>query len=306
MLNPFHGVVNVVEVAGADAVSRDGHNWTLYIQGELEYERSDGGRLVPVQTPDVKFANWSAERGLRRAPVRFTTDYARLAALGGELLAAVKASAGAVPFPLTDRYELWLLQAADAAPLALLDSACDAPPADNRPSTRWRAGSRCEQAFRHGPAAGERLGRLVNGAAGSAARAQWFVRAADGGGLGLAGAGLPAELHGRHLPATAFPERLLRADWPEPADALLVEEFLAWQAPWLLQLQQLAVATRRDLERQACGRAAALAAAYRLLPTVVDRGRVTAALVEARLRAAAKTDERPPPVDEPLMPFISE
>jgi hypothetical protein len=305
MLNPFHGIVNVVEIPGADAVSRDGRDWTLYIQGELEYERTDSGRLVPVPTPDTKFGIWSAERGLKRAPVRFATDYPRLAAIGSQLLAAVKANAGAVPFALCDRYELWLLHGAEAVPLALLDSACDAPAAADRPPTRWRAGSRCEQAFRHGAAAGERLTRLVNGAAGSPARAQWFVRAAGGGGLGLAGAGIPAPLHGRRLPAAAFPERLLRVDWPEPDDAALVEAFLAWQAPWLLQLQHLAVATRSDLERHACVHAPALAAAYRLLPTVVDRGRVTAALVEARLRAAIG-DERPPPADEPLMPFVSE
>ena len=29
MLNRFHGIVNVAEIAGADAVWRDGVDWTL-------------------------------------------------------------------------------------------------------------------------------------------------------------------------------------------------------------------------------------------------------------------------------------
>jgi hypothetical protein len=41
MLNPDHGMVNVVELTGADAVSRDCVNWTLYIQGGSE-EAADG------------------------------------------------------------------------------------------------------------------------------------------------------------------------------------------------------------------------------------------------------------------------
>jgi hypothetical protein len=121
MLNPFHGVVNVVEISGADAVSRDGRIWTLYVHGERATLEDDP--WTGVQTPDTKFGIWSASDGLRRAPVRSSADYATLQSRGLQLLAAVEHNSRRLPFPLVDRHELWLLDAKTRLPLALLQSA---------------------------------------------------------------------------------------------------------------------------------------------------------------------------------------
>ncbi len=70
MLNPYHGIVNVVEITGVDAVCRDGVNWMLYIQGVTEIERWDDGAERKVSLPDIKFGTWSRTAGLKRAAER--------------------------------------------------------------------------------------------------------------------------------------------------------------------------------------------------------------------------------------------
>jgi len=289
MLNPYHGIVNVVEIPGADAVTRDGRHWALYIQGGRERERMADGSELEVPLPDIKFGTWDARRGLQRAPVRYVTDYEQLDALGSLLLEQVKAAAARLPFPAADRYERWLLHADDGAPLALLESACDGPDGNADGPLRWNPGQAARSGFDPGPALGgtrlrdnaaEELARRVNGAAGRRPVAAWYRRAGNGGGECLDGTG-------PELGKAAFPPLLLREHWPSGEDAALAAAYLDWQAPWLLALQDLAEATRRRLERQARARALLLDQLYPTYPRILDTDGLKAARVEARLRRSA-------------------
>ncbi len=310
MLNPYHGIVNVVETADADAVSRDGINWELYVHGGFETAEVDG-ELRRVELPDVKFGSWSASAGLRRAPARLTMDYAALDAAGSYLLAAVKRHADGVPFPLRDRFELWLLDGEDW-PLVLLASAVRPEARELPPLPRWRPGQVARGKFQPGQdAAAARLAERVASTAGATPRAQWFRREEDGRGIGLDGFDLEPELEGRWLAANAFPELLLRERWADPEDSSLASAFLDWQAPVLLQLQHLAPATRARLERAARRWARAVAKYHRLYPETVEEEQLAAALVEARLRDAARhpedAEEEPPLCpDALLLPFGNE
>ena len=152
MLNPYHGIVNVVEIEGADAVCRDGITWTLYIQGEREREQFDDGSVHEVQLPDIKFGTWSKPGGLRRAPVRYVTDYDHLDMIGSRLLSAVKSRADRLPFDQQDRYELWLLDRNEARPLALLQSACSESATHRIETVRWNPGETARGSFRCKPA----------------------------------------------------------------------------------------------------------------------------------------------------------
>jgi hypothetical protein len=89
MLNPYRGIVKVVAISGAVAVSRYRVAWSLYIQGGTEREIFADGSVHTVSLPDVRFGPWSERSGLRRAPVRFVTEYEQIDRLGGQLLAAV-------------------------------------------------------------------------------------------------------------------------------------------------------------------------------------------------------------------------
>lgn len=315
MLNPFHGIASLVETACADAVSRDGLNWTLYIQGERSLERCDDGISRSVQTPDIKYGTWSPKQGLLRAPVRSTADYAQVEQEGSGLLRAIESSLARLPFPLTDSYELWLLDGETDLPLALIDSACPLEELGREREPRWNPGFQARQCF-DSPSLGrqpevaqkmahaEVLARVVANASGPRPRAQWFERKTDGSGVGLEGIALPPHLRGRRLNPGCFPELLLSEDWSSPWIKALVADFLAWQSPWLLLLQHLEPATRTRLEGLAAGRAQEIARQYRLYPEVVNPKGLTAALVEVRLRAASATESPRP--EEELSPFYLE
>ena len=304
MLNPFHGVVNSITVPGAGAESQDGVHWLLYVEGE---PLGDG---LPV--PDIKYGSWSRAGGLKRAPVPPIPDYRPVETAGHHLLQAVQTHLEEVPFPLVDRLELWLLEAGTDAPLALLTSARDGDPLEELVPPHWRAGQLARAHFRRAgspqgdeSAPSEQVSRLVNTAAGEPARAQWFRRETKQA-IGLAGPNIDRNLDGRALPDSAFPPLLVRRRWSDAEATELVGAFLAWQAPYLLQLPNLDPGLRADLERAACSRPGVLAERYRLYPAFVDRDGVMSALVAERLRAAAGDENADQSAPLPLAPFFNE
>jgi hypothetical protein len=132
--------------------------------------------------------------------------------------------------------------------------------------------------------AGEYLTRYINKRSGEPPRAQWFRRKPNGSGEGLSGINLEPRLQYRHLPDTAFPAYFLREDDSSAPHRQLIEDFLAWQAPCLLLLQNLNAPARRDLERLATSRALSVDKLYRLYPAILDEAAIKAARVEATLR----------------------
>jgi hypothetical protein len=200
-----------------------------------------------------------------------------------------------VPFPLTDAFELWLLDSNDR-PLALLHSAVREEDLELDCHIDWRAGQECRRKF-HSEAmqalerdaeaptsAGEYLTRHINARAGRSPRAQWFRRTPDNRGEGLQGINLAPQLCGRSLAAEAFPRYFLREDDSSAPHRRLIQDFIAWQAPWLLLLQHLNLTTRSRLERLARARALTVDKHYALLPEIVDADTLNIARVEAALR----------------------
>ena len=112
MLNPYRGVMQVVETDDADAVSCDGVRWTLYVHGERFKAQLDDGHWYDVETPEIKFGTWSAESGLKRSPVRNVVDYEFVDHIGQHLIDTLRIHNATIPFPLRDHYELWLLDSA--------------------------------------------------------------------------------------------------------------------------------------------------------------------------------------------------
>lgn len=316
LVNPFRGILSVVETDDADAVSSDGMHWALYVHGEIEDVRMSDGTLRDVALPDIKFGDWSIETGLKRAPVRNAADMNRIDAIGSHLLEAVKHAAAQLPFPLCDRDELWLLDRWDR-PLALLGVAVDEDARDTPQTLAWHPGELAKTQFSStrmpegsSHSAGGLVEELVNAACGERPRAQWFWRSDDGSGIGQEGVAIDLSIVGRILTATEFPPLLLSTAWATADEQALLNDFLAWQAPWLLQLQHLDREQRAQLERLAVRRAGEVAKCHRLYPEVIDVDCITAARVEARLRGdgdapsaeAANVDA----VDVTLIPFYRE
>lgn len=318
LVNPFRGILSVVETEDADAVSSDGVHWALYIHGDTEDVRMSDGSLRDVVLPDIKFGDWSAKDGLKRAPVRNVADMNRIDAIGSHLLEAVKRATSRLPFPLRDQDEFWLLDM-QARPLALLHVAAIEGERETPRALAWRPGELAKTQFtstsplleQHpGMNAGTLVETLINGAAGAQPRAQWFWRSSDGSGIGQDGVNIDTRIIGRTLSAAEFPALLLATAWAAAEERALLEEFLAWQAPWLLQLQHLGRDLRAQLEQSAVRRTGEVAKYHRLYPEVIDADRLTAARVEAQLRGAADNplaaEQDAYAVDTTLIPYYRE
>jgi hypothetical protein len=57
LLNPFRGVMNIIEFQGAEAVTTDGIHWDIYVRDlELVQDIQHNAR---IQTSDIRYGHWS-------------------------------------------------------------------------------------------------------------------------------------------------------------------------------------------------------------------------------------------------------
>jgi hypothetical protein len=291
LLNPFRGVMNIIEYQGAEAVTTDGLHWDIYVRDTgLVQDIADPLR---VQVSDIRYGHWSAKGGLKRGALYPSEDFKVLEHLGALVYEDLLQQHGRVPFPLRDAYELWLLDR-DDLPLALLGSVVREGEMETNVPIDWRAGQECRRRFRsaaledldHHPAsAGGYLTEYINRLAGERPRAQWFLRQADGSGTGLAALPSGDVPSGRHLPAQAFPVFFLREADHNQVHNRLIQDFIAWQAPWLLLLHSLPDPQRSTFEQLAREQAVHMERQHRLYPRVLDPEILAAARVEAALRS---------------------
>ncbi len=307
MLNPFRGVMNVIDTGEADAVSTDGKIWTLYLRdSNLQNIANDGD--MNIEVPDIRFGIWSAETGLKRCPLLNTMNYDAIQTAGLTLLDSVKYHAKDVPFNLADHYELWLLDKYMDLPLALLHSECFKSELSEPEHRPWTTGMLCRQNFQspylhknhpdndsqennfhnnHSVNHAQWLTEQINSAAGNQPKVQWFLRDRDRNGLGLKCSSTHPQLEGRTLPKHFFPKLLINHDWVNQTVNSVVKDYLGWHAPWLLLLQHFGDATRSLLEKMACKQQAlAVDAQQQLYPKIINEKAMKAARVEATMRKA--------------------
>ena len=312
MLNPFRGIVSCIRYESADAVTADGEQWDIYVSNEaLLSGFTDRQR---PQISDIRYGSWSEQRGLKRGPVYPSDDFLLMEEMGYRVYRHLLEVNQQVPFPLLDRFELWLLDSG-GRPLALLDSALTEADIDRKQPLDWRPGLECRQTFtssvahrlvgetaRQG-AVTDYLAGYINGRAGPQPAAQLFRRNSDGSGTGLWGNNLPAGWEDRNLTADEFPLHLLEMQDHDELHARLIDDFICWQAPWQLLLPDMDDAARGIFEQHARVQSHKVAQQYRLYPRIVDRSVIDAARVEARLRA---THQQHQPADKVMSPFYIE
>lgn len=292
MLNPFRGLMYVVETENADAVTVDGIHWDLYVDNiELLHEAYREG-YEDISVPDIKFGTWSRHNGLTRAPLISTLSFDAVQAAGEALLNAVRELETRLPFPGGDDMELWLLDHT-GQPLALLNSRPVESSDEHHDSCKWIVGQRCRQSFRPGSAGssyGEWLESRINAHAGPHISAQWFLRN-EAGGCATGGCNIRPEWQERQLAHEDFPELLVRSHWNDPVTCELVADYLDWLAPWLLQLPDLCETSRARLEKAAWKQAQEVESHYVMYPRVIDEDGLRASLVKARLISSNITQQ---------------
>jgi hypothetical protein len=299
-LNPFLGVVQVVETADARALSMDGETWQLQVLAERPEHTWGSLNRGGSRKQFFRFGLWRAQEGMSRVPLNPVLDVGAMLAAAHRLVEQLQAAVPGIPYPLGDRHELWLLDR-EAQPLALLASTVAARFIPRVEAGPWQATLPADESFRapslerrgiavHNHDSRRRHAELleaqVNAAAGQPARQQWLLRAEDGSGVALGDDGA-ALSEGPTWGPDALPVAGLRRLWPEPGQTELAADYLDWLAPRLLALPDLPDPLRRRLERAAAAQALLVAAQFRLYPRVLDPGIIDAARVEARLRAAA-------------------
>lgn len=300
LLNPFRGCIQVIRFEAAEAVTMDGIHWDIYVSNDALLEGLQAGD-DKVQVSDIRYGSWEAGKGLKRGPLYPSDDFLRMEEMGAVVYELLQHLHDRLPFPYRDRYELWLMR--DDRPLVLLHSTTDPHEATAPGPERWQIGLTARERFAStvltdattGERAADYLMDYVNGLATGTA---WFERTADGEGRRL-GTGAPAM-----LPAAAFPSLLLDRNCHSETHSRLVEDFLAWQAPWLLLLPDMDDANRRWLEEQARRQATEVERLYRLYPAQVDPQQLQAARVEARLSRSA--DNGPAHLEGGLSTFYIE
>jgi hypothetical protein len=275
-LNPYRGVTRVIEAAEARAASTDGVNWELQVLAErpVGWGSLNLGR---AETLFYRYGVWSAEEGLARYPVHPAVERQRLHRAAERLVEALVAPPADEVVEQGDRFECWLLDAAEQQPLVLLAAAASAETIPAHVSSRWHAAPGDAESL-----AGlgrERAEALERGVARRAGQLAWFERLDDGCGRRVGGANSPT------LPAAAFPELLVSESWSDDALQAALVAYTDWLAPRLLMLP-LAPATRKRLECAAAAQADAVAHFFRLYPAVADTQLMNALRVQARLNQA--------------------
>ena len=287
-LNPFSGVLQVLETDLARAFSNNGVLWRIQVVGDRP-EHTWRSTDRQVQQQFFNWGLWSAAEGLHRVSANPLLDIGAMQRAAAPLLAQLPQRQQALPFPLTDRFEYWACDY-QSRPVALIASTASAQYAKGSPDTAWHATHLADHSFES--AALTAAGRpnrdgycprahaeYLESAVRHRAQARfWFERSADGSGRRLD--------NGLTLDAGAFPALGLETAWDEPLVSGLVEDYLCWQAPLLLLLPLPDTAQRARLEEQARARAELVADLYRLYPRVVRPELIEQARVEARLRRA--------------------
>ncbi len=298
-LNPYQGVIQVIETASGRAISFDSFRWELQIESvrpdDLWGAVSQGEPVVKF----LRFGTWSKRSGLRKVPAHPLLDLRSMHREAEKLIGVLEAGNHPLPFPLNDRYELWLLDEKELLPLALLSSSILPPDTSGRANAIWKCADKTQGDF-SSPELDEArpahpkdtsphphinaLERLVRIEAGHGV-SQWFERLPGGNGKGLAHPHCQ-EIANRELDKELFPELLLREQWSDCYDQVLVADYLAWLSPRLLELQNISRSKRKILEQHASVYALEVDANWRLYPEIIDTSFLDTARVEARLRSA--------------------
>jgi hypothetical protein len=293
-VNPFEGVLQVVETPLGRAYSPNGEVWQIQVLAERPDHTWRSLSHAPPIRQFFNFGLWDAEGGLHKIPANPVMDIGGMTSAARETCDTLETLADRIPFALTDRYECWCTDHL-GQPIALLATCEDPALVDDLRVTPWHASRASDRGFvsaslsrrgipdrdNQGPRQhAARLERLVRQ---SGPQRRWYERLENGRGLPLKPRG-----DDQTLPAVHFPPLGLKTDWASEEDREYVSDYIAWLAPRLLMLQHLSDSERQDLEQIACRQAEELATGFRLLPRVIDQRAIEAARVEARLRRASR------------------
>ena len=275
-VNPFLGVLQVIETDGGRAVSSNGVVWEI----ELRTERSGMWGSLNQHIKEAvyyRFGLWSAEEGLVNRPLAPHLDRDPLTIQCDILIKCIEERLQYMPFRLIDDRELWLFDKDRQQPLALLASQKQGDKPLSPEPKYWKSclgANGVASQYRYPQAT--QLEKLVERSASTNIFKYWINREADGSGT--------LEHNGQTIRENDLPCFLLSESWSNDEALSLVNDYIAWIAPSLLSLQHLGEAERDRLESHLNVQAVSIEHHWHLYPDVVDEKKLKAARVQCRLQ----------------------
>jgi hypothetical protein len=277
-VNPFLGVLQVIETAGGRAVSTNGVVWDIEIRSERASEWGSLNRNK-AQVAYYRYGLWSLEDGLVTRPLAPLLDSEFFTQQCNVLTNCILARLEQLPFRLEDKRELWLFDPDDRQPLALLASAIPGNPLPSPEPRCWTShiGANGVPSQRKFPDANA-LEALVKQRAGFNINTHWLTRQNDNSGL--------IESNNTCMSAEFFPTFLLTEDWPEAEQTELAGKYIEWISPSLLTLQHLDKQERERMESNLYVQAVSVEHHRHLYPEIIDENCISSARVQCRLQKA--------------------
>ena len=277
-LNPFRGVMEVIESEEGRALSCNGIVWEILVRGTDDIAK-DGVSHGDARKTYYRFGMWSMDHGLMKrsdSPVE-DQDYFDLSSKCDVLVEYLEEYYQQVPFPLEDTRELWIFDKDDCQPLALLSSTLpDAGVLSAEPAV-WSAckgaeGTASQRRYPHT----DELEEQVKQRSGNGMYTQWLRRRAGGEGI--------LEDTGDSVLAEQFPVLLPNENWTGEREQRFARDYIRWISPSLLTLQHLDMATRERVEKNLHVQAISIEHHWHLYPEVIDQKLVKAARVQNRIQ----------------------
>ncbi len=275
VLLPYVGVIQVLDLGWARALSVDGKTWSVRYQ-QHENHKTRMARLNYDPRVNIAIMISIEQDHMQSRTIRTDLEPGQTEIDCQRIFEALRSAR--IPFEAADHYEYWLLDAQDDNPLALLHTCVDENEVySHTPAPVWHTIPAAELAIEdplteddavYQPPVNYRLQQLVETQAGRKPRAVWFKRTSGD--------------------TDNFPACLIKAQWDDPEVQRLCDLYLQRLAPRLLMLSGLPARLRERLEIDACKHAHEVESFHRLYPQVINENLLTAARVEARLRQANK------------------
>ena len=274
-LNPFLGVLQIVETTNGRASTANGLVWHI----EVLVEKPKGwGSLGSINEGKAwsLYGLWSEADGLVESPSGARIIGKQAAQDAKHLIEALKLHQSELPFALADRRELWLLDAQQKKPLVLLFSML--PEAKRpRPEPRyWKGclGRGTAGQFRFPEI--DRLEMQVRKRVSFNIERLWVTWDSEHKAV--------VSDDGKPLAGEEFPVFGIREDWDDQTDQQRVASYIDWISPAQLTLPYLDDERRSRLETRLAKQAVSVEYHWRLYPKILDASKLKAVRVQAKLQ----------------------
>ena len=293
-LNPFNGLLHVYQLDSARALSAEGRIWEIQVLSDtpqgLWANMPFSGRQY------YTFGRWSFRQGFEQVPVNPLFNIRQMIRSAEQLVEQLQPAIEYLPFPLSDPYELWLLDQQRHQPLALLASCRTRQECNKTDRDQWIAATEDDSSFesaalnqpdlpldqaQNPQGHASVLEKAVMQRAGDQRECRWFLRNEDG-------SATACDDDTQTWSAENFPELLVTEAWKGALERDLVQDYISWKAPQLLMLPNIRAKTRERLERMAIKQATLVDRLWRLYPQIHNQDLLKQARVEARIRTANK------------------